>query len=224
MSDLENEIIQDEFRSSFFLTTKYLCNFSNITKNSHIEVIEALESNDKQVMIVMPRGHFKSSIASCAYPIWSLLNDPNKRIMIASETFINAKNFIRQIKGVYSSPLFMETFGDVRAKGDWTSSTLTVSSRTNFNHKESSITASSLGVIRVGQHYDEIILDDLNSEDNSDTPEKCLAVIDYYKRLTSILEPGGRMIIVATRYSENDVIGHILREELDKYDPLREVS
>jgi len=59
-----------------------------------------------------------------------------------------------------------------------------------------------------------IIGDDYNSPKNSKTPEMAQKVIDHYKYNLSILEPEGTYVIIGTRYSENDLIGYILREQL----------
>lgn len=59
-----------------------------------------------------------------------------------------------------------------------------------------------------------IIGDDYNSPKNSDNNQKAQKVIDHYKYNLSILEPEGTYVIIGTRYSENDLIGYILREQL----------
>lgn len=60
-----------------------------------------------------------------------------------------------------------------------------------------------------------IINDDMNSPKNSNTPENAEKVIDHYKYNTSILEPEGTYVIIGTRYSANDLIGHILANEIN---------
>ena len=59
-----------------------------------------------------------------------------------------------------------------------------------------------------------IVGDDYNSPKNTASKENAQKVIDHYKYNLSILDPGGTYIVVGTRYAENDLIGHILREEL----------
>jgi hypothetical protein len=98
------ELLKDQFKSSLFLTAKYLCGFNEITLNTHGHMIQNLESDTKRKLIVMPRGTFKSSIGVVAYAIWLLIRNPNERIMIDSEKYANSKNFIRQIKLILESP------------------------------------------------------------------------------------------------------------------------
>ena len=79
---------------------------------------------------------------------------------------------------------------------------------------EASITVGGVGTTKVGQHFSLVVGDDYNSPANSKTPEMAQKVIDHYKYNLSILEPGGTYVIIGTRYSENDLIGYILREQL----------
>ena len=66
----------------------------------------------------------------------------------------------------------------------------------------------------MGQHYDVIIGDDYNSDKNSANPEQRKKVVDHYRMNLSILEPEGIYVIVGTRYAADDVIGHILTNEV----------
>jgi hypothetical protein len=162
----------------------------------------------------MPRGTFKSTLGSVAYPIWRLLRDPNLTILLDSELYSNSKNFIREIKGHLQSERLSEVFGDwIGPK--WDEGEIIIAART-ANRKEASITAGGLGTTRVGQHYDLIIGDDYNSPQNSETPEKCQKVIDHVRYNLNILNPSGEYLIIGTRYAERDVIGFFLGDILSE--------
>ncbi len=81
--------------------------------------------------------------------------------------------------------------------------------------KEASITAAGIGTTKVGQHYDVIIGDDYNSQNNTNSPDNAKKVIDHYRYNISILEPEGLYVIIGTRYSELDLIGHIIANEIE---------
>ena len=80
--------------------------------------------------------------------------------------------------------------------------------------KESSIVASGIGANKTSQHFDIIIHDDMNSHKNSQTAEQRKKVIDHYRLNHSILEPNGTLVIIGTRYAADDLIGHILENEI----------
>ena len=70
-----------------------------------------------------------------------------------------------------------------------------------------------MGAEKTGMHFDVIIMDDLNSASNSNTPEARAKVRDHYRMNHAILEPGGIMLVIGTRYAADDVIGFILDTE-----------
>jgi hypothetical protein len=132
--------------------------------------------------------------------------------MIDSELYGNSKNFLREIKAHYKSPNYTNVFGtpefDIWNEGEiqWT--------RRTVPKKEASIVCSGVGAQKTGQHYDLIVADDLNSPGNTKNPEVAESVRNHFRYYTSILEPGGTIVVIATRYSELDVIQFILDNEI----------
>lgn len=206
------EVLKKSFKGSLYATCKYLLGYKDINWRTHGDMIRALEEQTTRKLIVMPRGTFKSSIGCVGYPIWLLMKDPNLRILIDSEVYSNSKNFLREIKAHMHSKLITELFGDWMGS-PWGEGELTIKQRT-IQRKEASITCGGIGTVKVGQHYDVIIGDDLNSGNNSETPEGCEKVYKHYQMNTSILEPGGTYVVIGTRYSTADVIGKILENEI----------
>jgi len=206
------ERIKTRYKNSLYLTCKDLLEYSDLTKYTHGEIIEALEAPTKRKLICVPRGTFKSSIGVVGYSIWSLMNNPNLRILIDSEIYENSKNFIREIRGKLELPRVTQLFGSFRSN-QWAEGSITIAQRRKIL-KESSVTASGVGAGKTGQHYDCIIMDDLNSERNSQTPEQRQKVVNHYKLNTSILEPHGVMVVIGTRYAADDCLGYILENEI----------
>lgn len=211
--DLE-EIQRRKYKESLGLTAKHLLEYQDINAGTHLDIINALEAPTTRKLIVCPRGALKSTICNIAYPVWLLLNNPNLRILIDSEVFTNSKTFIREIKAQLESERLTSLFGRFKTDSLWNESSITIAQRT-IPRKEPSIQASGIGATKVGQHYDVIIHDDMNSDKNSQTQEGRQKVINHYKLNQSILEPTGISVVVGTRYAENDLIGHILQHELE---------
>jgi hypothetical protein len=207
------ELIRDEYRRSLYKTAKHLLGYSAMTWHTHGEMIEALEDSNDRKLIVMPRGTFKSSVGSVAYPIWRLLSNPNLRILIDSEVYSNSKNFLREIRAhLLGNTQLRDLFGEFKSS-NWNESEITIAQRTAIK-KEASITCGGIGTIKVGQHYDLIIADDLNSQNNSETTEGRKKVIRHYQMYTGLLDPGGQIVVIGTRYAVDDVIGHIIENEI----------
>lgn len=212
VEDLE-EIQRREYRKSLGLTAKYLLEYPDVNLATHGEIINALESKTKRKLIVCPRGSLKSTVCDISYPIWLLLSNPNLRILIDSEVYSNSKTFLREIKAQLESERVTSLFGKFKSDSNWTEGAVTINQRT-IARKEPSIQCSGVGAIKVGMHFDVIIHDDMNSNKNSQTKEGRQKVIDHYRLNTSILEPDGTLVVVGTRYAEDDLIGHILQNEL----------
>jgi len=209
-SDLE--AIREAAKKSLFVFASCFLGYKDLNPNTHREIIETLESPITRKLICVPRGSLKSSIGCVAYPIWKLINNPNERILIDSELYTNSCTFLREIKAHLQNPLLTSVFGEFRTKV-WNESEIIIKQRTH-PYKEASITVGGVGTTKVGQHYSIQVGDDYNSPQNSKTPEMAQKVIDHYKYNLSILEPGGTYVIIGTRYSENDLIGYVLREQL----------
>lgn len=207
------DYLRNKYKSSLGATALQLLQYPDINKHTHLDIIEALESSTKRKLIVCPRGALKSTLCVISYSIWRIMRDPNIRILIDSEVYSNSKNFLREIKAHLESERLTSLFGKFRSDSNWTEGSITISQRTKVI-KEGTITCSGVGAIKVGQHFDLIIGDDMNSNKNSLTQEGRQKVIDHYKLSTSILEPDGDIVIIGTRYAEDDLIGHILSQEI----------
>ena len=181
-----------------------------------------------QMLLLMPRGTFKSSVVTIGLSIQAILNDPDIRILIDSETFAKAKAFLAEIKGhLEGNEHFREvyhtlysSYPDARKRDLlWSDSQVIISSRKR-HRKEPTISCGGVDVTKNGMHYDLIIMDDLHSELNTQNKDQIQKVIDHYKLAFSLLDPGRPLIVIGTRWSYYDVYQHILDNEADNFNVL----
>lgn len=215
---LTEHLVREKFKKSLYLTSKHLIGDAShtinlINRRTHGRMINVLESDAKRKLVVMPRGCFKTTVSVESYCVWKIINNPNCRILIDSEVYTNSKNNLRTIKAHLEDPFFVGLFGEHKTKENWSDGSLTVKTRTQ-RFRESTITCSGVGAVKVGQHYDTIIMDDMNSDKNSGTEEGRQKIIHHYQMNQAILEPDGELIVIGTRYHANDLIGHILKNEI----------
>lgn len=183
-------------------------------------------SPDKnQLLLLMPRGTFKSSVITIGFTLQLLLIDPDIRILIDSETFSKAKAFFAEIKGhLEGNVKYREVYHyihgvmpDSRKKAElWSDSQLNVAARKR-SRKEPTISCGGVDVTKNGMHYDLIIMDDLHSELNTANRDQIDKVIQHYKLAYSLLDPGKPLIVIGTRWDYNDVYQHILNNEKDNF-------
>jgi hypothetical protein len=206
-------ILRESGKRSLFILAKYILGYSGVKRRTHNTVIDCLQSESRRKLLCLPRGSFKSTLAVISYSVFSLLRNPNIRILIDSELYTNSSNFLREIKHHLESDLFVALYGNLKSSSTWNDSEIIVSTR-NVHRKEATITCSGIGAGKTGQHYDLIIGDDYNSIKNSYSPENRQKVIDHYRLNQSILEPQGEYVVIGTRYADDDLIGWILKNQV----------
>lgn len=203
------------YDTSFYHFSKYCLGYSDLSAKTHGPIARAIQADTKRKMICVPRGCFKSSISTVSYPLWILPKNPNLRILIDSEIYTNAKNFLREIKGhIKSNQKYLQFYGDtIKGLTVDNEAEIIIGGRTK-PLKEPTIACSGIGAGKTSQHYDVIIADDLSSYQNCINPDLAKKTIDHYRQYISLLEPNGIIIVIGTRYSENDIIGFIMENEL----------
>src|ERR1700754_2638187 len=90
-------------QDSLYHTCKQICQYKDVTIDTHLPMIRCLESPTLRKMPCVPRGTLKSSIGSVAYPMWLLMRNPDLRILIDSEVYGNSTTYLREIKGIMQS-------------------------------------------------------------------------------------------------------------------------
>lgn len=201
------------YLDSLYHFNKYGLKYNDMVGHVHGPICNALQAPTTRKLICVPRGTFKSTNSTIGYPMWLLEHNPNLRILLDSEIYSNSKNFLREIKGHYEhNQDFRSLFGD-RVGSLWNEDEIIVSTRT-IHKKEPSIVCSGIGAGKTSQHYDVIIADDLSSYKNITSKDLAQKTIDHYRLYTSLLEPNGTLVIIGTRYSEIDLIGFVIENEL----------
>jgi phage terminase large subunit-like protein len=214
--------------SSLYYFAKYVCGFTEMEVQPHWELCRFLQywGSQKDLLILAPRGTFKSSIATVAYPLWRLTKNRDLRILVTGGELANSKNFLSTIRQIVeTSVVFRELYGDWRGKGTsaegngtWTQTALTFSGRTKPS-PQASITASSYKVTKVSQHYDLVVSDDLMNDKTVATKEIIDECEHYHDLLLPVLDPDpetgrpGSRILIGTRWDYDDLYGRLIAKE-----------
>jgi predicted phage terminase large subunit-like protein len=188
---------------------------------------DQFDPNRNKLLVQMPRGTFKSSIVTIGFTLQYILNDSEARVLIDSETYGKAKNFLSEIKGhLEDNKKFREIFkvihgvypddGKKNPSTRWTDSAMDLACRKN-KRKEPSISCSGIDRSINGMHFDLIIADDLHSEKNVTNKEQIEQVIEHYKLCFSLLDPGCPMIVIGTRWDYQDLYQYMLENERTRY-------
>ena len=188
---------------------------------------DQFDPNRNKLLVMLPRGTFKSSLVTIGFTLQFFLVNPDARILIDSETYSKAKNFLAEIKGhLEDNQKYREIFYTIHgcypddtkksSSTRWTDAMVDLACRT-IKKKEPSISCSGIDKSINGMHYDLIIADDLHSEKNVTNKEQIEQVIEHYKLSFSLLDPGCPMIVIGTRWDYQDLYQYMLENERYRY-------
>lgn len=222
--ELERLLLEEEAErglKDLYYFDKYILGYGDMQPRTHLPVCNYISDGKLKKHIELPRGTFKSSVITIGYTVQSIAKNPNIRVLIDNEVYSNSKAFLREIKSNIDNERILAIYPQLkpnkRVNDGWTESSVILEARTK-SYKEPTISCAGLDQIKVGMHYDLIIMDDLVSSRNVTTREQIDKVIDHYKLALSLLEPGGQLIIVGTRYNYGDLYGYLLKNEADTFD------
>jgi len=208
-----------------------LCDYTTSVLPNHpgISNIEGFDPSKNFLLLLEPRGVFKSSIVTIGLTLQYVLNEPNARILIDSETFSKSKAFMREIiEHLMGNPKYREIFKAIhgmypfekKSKARlWTDSELILPCRTR-PLKEPTISAAGIDVTKTGMHYDLIIMDDLHSEKNVTNREQIDQVIQHYKLGLALLDPGRPLVVVGTHWDFTDLYQYIIDFQQNRFNIL----
>lgn len=193
----------------------------NITTPWVLELMDDDEALLRKALIMLPRGSFKSTVATLGFPIWIFWHDQNLRLMIDGETLGNSKYYLAGIKDMISNNVLLRELctddagnfllePNLSIPGGFNEDSIIFLNRTILGRKEPSIFCSGVDNARTGMHMEVIIMDDLVSDRNVKTPEQVEKTKDHYRFAMSLLEPNGINIVIGTRYHLNDLYAELL--------------
>lgn len=152
---------------------------------------------DRLILTVPPR-HGKSEMVTVRYPVWLLENDPGKRIIIGAYNQTLANKFSRKSRRIAEERITLAT--DRTAVDDWETS------------MGGGLRAVGVGGGVTGMGGDLIIIDDpVKNRQEANSQAYRDRVWDWYTDdIYTRLEPGGSIIVIMTRWHEDDLVGRLL--------------
>lgn len=184
----------------------------------HEEMAKFISSDAKRKMVLIPRGHLKTTVCTVGRVCQLIMQNPEIRILIVNVKLDNAIGFLRKIKSHFETNevfkwLNREILPEKNAK--WTETEIIVRRRGAFQEA----TVEVIGVLGslVSKHYDVIIYDDVVDGDNTATKEQIDKVLRWWRESLSLLEPNGEVQINGTRWNYGDLYGWILEHLKSEY-------
>jgi predicted phage terminase large subunit-like protein len=173
-----------------------------------------------RLIINMPPRHTKSEFASYLFPAWMIGKFPKLKIMQVSHNSELSARFGSKVRNLMDSADYKQIFGDVKlredskAKGRW-----------ETNHGGEYYAAGVGGSI-TGRGADLLIIDDPHTEQDALSDTAMEKSFDWYvSGPRQRLQPGGTIVVVMTRWAEDDLTGRLIKAQKEpKADKWKQIS
>jgi predicted phage terminase large subunit-like protein len=161
-----------------------------------------------RLIINMPPRHTKSEFASYLFPAWMIGKFPKMKIMQVSHNAELAGRFGSKVRNLIDSNEYKQIFGDVKlredskAKGRWETS------------HGGEYYAAGVGGSITGRGADLLIIDDPHTEQDALSDNAMDRAYEWYSSgPRQRLQPGGSILLVMTRWAEDDLTGRLLKSQ-----------
>jgi hypothetical protein len=166
---------------------------------------------DNRILINIPPNHAKSITITVDYVTYKVVNNPNFRVLIVSQTQQLAADFLYAIKQRLTHPMYEELQQAYAAGIGFNSKTASwQATRVVFgeelresSEKDPNIEAVGIGGQIYGKRADMIIVDDAVTLKNANEFEKQIRWLTQDVR--SRLNPTGKLIVIGTRVASVDL-------------------
>jgi len=175
-----------------------------------VDKLEAVERGDvRRLMIFMPPRHGKSLLGTQIFPAWFLGRHPDRSIITASYGQELADDFGREVRNMVSDPFHHAIFPESRLADDSTSMR-----RFNMTAR-GSYYAVGRGGAMTGRGAHLLLIDDpLKGAEEARSEEIRRKLHDWYSSVARTrLQPDGAIVLISTRWHEDDLAGHLLRRD-----------
>ena len=161
----------------------------------------------KRLIVNMPPRHTKSEFASYLLPSWMVGRDPKLKIIQTTHNSELAVRFGRKSKHLIDSEEYKKIFSttlqeDSKAAGRWETA------------QGGEYFAAGVGGAITGRGADLLIIDDPHSEQDALSPDALERAYEWYTSgPRQRLQPGGKIVLVMTRWSTKDLTAKLIANQ-----------
>jgi predicted phage terminase large subunit-like protein len=194
-----------------------LAHFPAFELARHLELIvaklEAVERGELlRLILCLPPRHGKSLTASIHFPAWYLGRHPDRYVITASYGQELADDFGRRVRNALTSPLNAAIFPECRVSSDSASM-----NRLNLT-SGGAYFAVGRGAAITGRGAHLLLIDDpLKDAEEAASPATRRSLQTWYATVAfTRLMPKAAVVLIQTRWHEDDLAGWLLREHADE--------
>jgi predicted phage terminase large subunit-like protein len=207
------QIKQEKARRDLVDYAKLCWPIYRVGRHHHI-IAEALarveQGKCKRLMIFAPPRHGKSMLTSEFFPAWYMGRNPDKYVMHATYSQELAEDWGRKIRNQLADPEY--PFKNCSLSTD------SASQKKFSTNQGGTYFALGVGGAATGRGAHLLLIDDpLKNREEADSETIREKLKGWYRSVAyTRLMPGGSIVIIQTRWHEDDLSGWLLREHADE--------
>ena len=185
----------------------------NYKSPPHIKLLasklEAVERGEiKRLAIFMPPRHGKSILTSEFFPAWFMGRNPDKYIICSTYAQDLADDFGRKVRNQLQAENYSNIFSDTKLATD------SASVRRFHTTRGGVYYAVGAGSAITGRGAHLLLIDDpIKGREEADSQAMRKNLLDWYRSTAyTRLMPNGSVILIQTRWHEDDLAGWVLKE------------
>ena len=221
-----NEILRRKNRDVFSKFIQYTKKDYELMwfHNAICEKIEAFERKEiKKLMIFVPPQHGKSEISTRRYPAWTLGKNPDQKIGVVSYNATIGSKFGKDIQRIMTEKEYTYLFPDVKLNLDGNDGYLKNKNEFEIPGYKGSVVSIGVGGALTSRQIDKLIIDDIYKDaQNAWSSTIRNNVWDWYTSTAETrLHNDSQVLIVFTRWHEDDLAGKLLEQEPDQWEVVK---
>ena len=212
----QNELARRSFRD--YLVKVHRGSYSHFRHTEYVaERLERIaEGQQKHIIIEMPPRHGKSMTVTESFPSYYLSRNPSKRVIAASYSDSLARKFgrlNREKLNEYGGILFDVKLSAINAaQNNW-----------GISGNRGGMIATGIGGSITGEGADLLIIDDpfKNAKEAASQTIRDSVWAEWESTLSTRLHKGGSVVVIMTRWHEDDLVGRLLENTPYNWERIR---
>jgi predicted phage terminase large subunit-like protein len=167
---------------------------------------DVVEKKSPRLMLFMPPRHGKSTLASIAFPAWHLGRNPEHEFISCSYSGSLAMGFSRKVRQLLREPTYKTAFKTRLDPDSQSAEAWLTSSGGGF-------VAAGVGGGITGKGAHVLVIDDpVKNREDAESQNNRDANWDWYTSTAyTRLAPGGGVLVILTRWHDDDLAGRLLK-------------
>lgn len=179
----------------------------------HKEILDLISNKDnRRIGVIAPRGHAKSTTVDMTYPLWAGCFEQEEFIVIISDTYTQAAEFINALKDEFeNNPKIKWLFGNMKGD-DWQDGEFVLSNGIKYAAKGSGMKIR--GIRHRHTRPTLMIFDDIENDESIKSAEQRQKLYHWFtKAAIPALARGGRAVVIGTILHFDSLVNKVMKQQ-----------